>query len=149
MAQELLLLEPVSGLGYSGDVVKVADGYARNYLLPRGLATPLTKSASRRIEKLQEKRAEEIRNELQGARELANRLGAAECAIGVKVNEEGSVYGSVGAGDIVDALAAEGHQIDRTQLKMDGSLKELGEFEIPVKLHAEVETTLRVRVVAE
>ena len=149
MAQELLLLEPVSGLGYSGDIVKVADGYARNYLLPRGLATPMTKSAERRIAKLQQKREEEIRHELQGAREMANRIGATECVIAVKVSEEGTLYGSVGATEIATTLEAEGVVVDRSKIVLEHSLKELGEYEVPVKLHPEVETTIRVRITAE
>lgn len=149
MASRIILLEDVEGLGKQGDVVTVADGYARNYLLPRGLAERATPQAQQRVEKMKRARAERLERELQEARELAARLQSVRCTVPVKAGVEGKIYGSVTAAGIADALSAEGIEIDRRQIELAQPIKELGVFKVPIKLHPQVETTLEVWVVEE
>ena len=146
---EVILREHVDNLGRRGEVVKVADGYARNYLLPRKLALLATEGNKKQIER--ERAKFEIREleEQKSAQAVADRMANIEIEIGRKVGETEALYGSVTSADIADALAAKGFEIDRRKLHLPEPIKRLGEYEVPVKLHREVTVKLKVKVVAE
>ena len=146
---EVILREHVEHLGRRGDVVKVAEGYARNYLLPRGLALVVNEGNRRRIEK--ERRLAEARElaEKHTAESLARRLAEAACVLERRVGESEVLYGSVTGADIAEALAARGFEIDRRKLVLREPLKKLGEHEVPVRLHRDVSAPIKVKVVAE
>ena len=146
---EVILREHVDNLGKRGDLVKVADGYARNYLLPRKMALLATEGNKKVIErekvKFDAKEAEE-----QGiAQAVADRLANVEIEIARKVGETDALFGSVTNADIAEALAAKGFDIDRRKIQLHEPIKKLAELEVPVKLHREVTVKLKVKVVAE
>lgn len=147
---EVILREHVEHLGRRGDIVKVSDGYARNYLLPRNLALPVNEGNKRRVEK--ERRLAEAREaaEQSQAEALAARLAELECVVPRKVGEQDTLYGSVTASDLAHALEAQ-HQItvDRRKIQLAEPIKQLGEFTVPVKLHREVLGAIKLRVVPE
>ena len=146
---EVILREHVDKLGRRGDVVKVADGYARNYLLPRKLALVATEGNRKQIErertKLEAKEAEEKR----GAEALAERMANLEVTIARKVGETEALYGSVTSADIAAALAAKGFEIERRRLQLPEPLKQIGDFDVPVRLHRDLTVTVKVKVVPE
>ncbi len=147
---DVILREHVDNLGRRGDVVKVSEGYARNYLLPRKLALPVNVGSKRQVEK-QRKLAEVREAEEKGQAEaLAARFAELECVISRKVGEHDVLYGSVTSSDIAHALQAQ-HQleIDRRKIQLHEPIKQLGEFAVPVKIHREVTATIKVKVVAE
>lgn len=148
MATELLLLADVEHLGKAGDVVTVADGYARNYLLPRDFAAPVTKNALRRLEKLRKERAELARLRLAEAKDKASKLAGLTVTITAKTVDGTRLYGSVTATDILGALEVSGRvSLDRSQIQLADSIKEIGTYDIPVKLHDEVTATFKVDVI--
>jgi large subunit ribosomal protein L9 len=147
--KEVLLKESVDGLGRRGEVVKVADGYARNYLLPRKLALSVTKSNQRQVELAQAAAAAIEAEEQKAAQAVATRIGALECVIARRVGETDTLYGSVTTADIAEALAAKGVEVDRRRLQLDEPIRKIGETDVPVKLHREVAGHVKVRVVAE
>lgn len=149
MAIEVLLMADVNDLGPEGTVVKVTDGYARNYLYPRKLAAPVTEATRRRLAKIQKDREEARKLQLNQAKEMAERIEKASCTIAVKAAENQTLYGSVGAVEIADALKQQGLVIDKHCIVIDNPIKSLGIFEVSVKLHPEVETRLKVWVVEE
>jgi large subunit ribosomal protein L9 len=146
---ELILKQDVEHLGRRGDIVKVAPGYARNYLLPRNLALAVTDANRRVVE--HEKKMAVVREaeEKSAAQSLADRIAQAECVIARKVGETETLYGSVTAADIAEALAAQGIEIDRRKIQLDEPLKHLGEHSVPVKLYREVLAHVRVQVVKD
>jgi large subunit ribosomal protein L9 len=146
---EVILREHVDNLGRRGEVVKVADGYARNYLLPRKLALLATEGNKKQIERERAKFEAKEAEEQKVAGAIAERLASVEIEIARKVGETEALYGSVTSSDIADALAARGFDIDRRKLQLQEPIKKLGEFVIPVKLHREVTTPIKVRVIAE
>ena len=146
---EVILREHVDNLGRRGDVVKVAEGYARNYLLPRKLALAVTDNNKRQIErerKLAEARDAEERGQ---AEAIAQRLTQLEIEIARRVGEQQTLYGSVTSADIAHALAAKGFEIDKRKIQLPDPLKALGETTVPVKIHRDVTAQVRVKVVAE
>ncbi|MBO7654914.1 MAG: 50S ribosomal protein L9 [Kiritimatiellae bacterium] len=147
MATELLLLSDVEHLGQAGDVVKVADGYARNYLLPKDLAAPVTKYALRRLEKLRKEREELARLRLAEAKAKAGKLAGLVLTITAKTVDGTRLYGSIGVQDIVDALDAKSISVDKSQIQLEEAFKEIGTFEVPVKLHADVIPTIKVDII--
>ena len=149
MSKEVLLIADVPDLGAEGELVTVADGYARNFLLPRKLAAPVTEATKRRLARIREEREAARRKAVAEAGALARQLAGVSCTIAVKTSEEDKLYGSVSAADIVEALKEQGIEIDRQSLIIEAPIKELGIFEIKVKLDPEVETTLKVWVVEE
>jgi large subunit ribosomal protein L9 len=149
MAKEVLLMADVPGLGVEGEVVTVADGYARNYLLPRKLAAPVTEATRRRLAKIREEREEARRSAVAEAAATAEKLAGVSCTIAVRTADEDKLYGSVTAADIAEALKEQGIEIDRQALVMESPIKELGIFEIKVRLNPEVESMLKVWVVEE
>ena len=146
---EVILREHVDHLGRRGDLVKVADGYARNYLLPRKLALLATEGSKKQIERERVKFDLKELEEQKVAQAVAERMVGIEIEIARKVGETEALYGSVTSGDIAEALAAKGFELDRRKLQLPEPIKKLGEYTVPVKLHREVTTNLKVRVVAE
>ena len=146
---EVILREHVEHLGRRGDLVKVADGYARNYLLPRKLALLATENNKQQIERERVKYEIKELEEQKSAQAVADRMANLDLEISRKVGETEALYGSVTSSDIADALAAKGFELDRRKLQLAEPIKRLGEFEVPVKLHRDVTVKLKVRVVAE
>jgi large subunit ribosomal protein L9 len=146
---EVILREHVDNLGRRGEVVKVASGYARNYLLPRKLAMVVTDGNRNQIERERAKFDATEAEQRKTAEAEAARMANVEIVIARKVGETDVLYGSVTSSDIADALAARGIEIDRRKLQLPEPLKRLGAFDIAVKLHRDVATTIKVKVVAE
>lgn len=148
MSVEVILLSDVEKLGKSGDTVRVADGYARNYLLPKMLAGPVTAATLKRLEKLRKEREELARIRLAEAKAKADKIKNAQITIRAKTTDGSALYGSVKVADIVDALASQcGIDVDRSQVRLEQDIKEVGQFDIPVKLHANVTVDIKVWVV--
>jgi large subunit ribosomal protein L9 len=145
---EVILREHVDNLGRRGEVVKVADGYARNYLLPRRLALLVTAGNRKQIERERAKYDVKEAEEKKIADAMAERLATVEIEIARKVGETEALYGSVTSSDIAAALAAKGFALDRRKLQLAEPIKRIGEFDIPVKLHREVTARIKVKVVA-
>jgi large subunit ribosomal protein L9 len=145
----IVLRENVEKLGRRGEVVKVADGYARNYLLPKKLAFEATQANLKRIE--QERRVQEVHEarDKQEAQALAGRLSQLSLTAVRKVGENEMLYGSVTNGDVGELLEKEGFSIDKRKILLDEPIKSLGIYEVPVKLHHEVTANLKVWVVKE
>jgi large subunit ribosomal protein L9 len=146
---EVILREHVDNLGRRGEIVKVAPGYARNFLLPRKLALLATEGNKRHIER--ERRIVDVREaeEKAQAEAVAARMAAVLVSIARRVGDTGQLYGSVTAADVAEFLLAKGFEIDRRRLILPEPIKALGEHEVPLKLHREVTVTLRVHVVKE
>ena len=146
---EIILREHVENVGKRGEIVKVADGYARNYLLPRKLALPVTAGNRKHVErerKIMESREAEEKGQADG---IATRLLAIDISIARRVGDTGQLYGSVTAVDIADLLKAKGFEIDRRKLILPEPIKAIGDHAVPLKLHREVTVSLTVRVVKE
>jgi large subunit ribosomal protein L9 len=148
MPIEVILKEHVENLGRRGEIVKVADGYARNFLLPRKLALRVTGENKRQIERERAKAEAREAVEIKDAQALGARLQAAEVSITRRVGEHDTMYGSVTTADIADALAALGITVDRRKIQLSDPLKSLGEHAVPVKLHRELTVPVTVKVVA-
>jgi large subunit ribosomal protein L9 len=144
---EVILKEPVETLGGRGDIVKVADGYARNYLLPRKLALAVTAGNKRQIDAERQRALARETEERAGAEALAARLGQVECVVARRVGEKDALYGSVTSADVADALARLGFTVDKRKIQLDEPLKALGEFQVPLKLHKDVIAQIKVLVV--
>ncbi len=146
---EIILREDIERLGSRGQVVKVADGYARNYLLPKRLAVPATEANKKIVE--QERQAH-LRREakLKGeAEDLAKLMTGVAVTIAQKAGENDQLFGSVTAKDIAEALEGQNYTIDRRKIHLDQPIKQLGEFKVPVHLHRDVTAEITVNVVKE
>jgi large subunit ribosomal protein L9 len=146
---ELILRDDVEKLGRRGEVVKVKDGYARNFLLPRGLGMPVTAANKAMVEK--EKKAHEARLAKEKAEfeALAARIGGLRFVAPRKVGENDVLYGSVTAGDVAEFLKSKGIEIDKRKVHLDEPIKHLGEHEVKVRLHPEVTASVRLLVTKE
>ncbi|MDE2222680.1 MAG: 50S ribosomal protein L9 [Candidatus Omnitrophica bacterium] len=142
----VILMKNIEKLGQVGDVVKVKDGYARNYLLPRQLGMPATPGNIQRIEKEKAKRLAEYEAERQEALKKAEALGKVSITIAAEVNEQEQLYGAVSESDILEALEAQGQKIDRRSLVLEKPVDALGDFEVGVKLHPQVIAKIRLWV---
>jgi len=144
---EVILTHNIVGLGGESDQVKVAAGYARNYLFPQRLAVPVTSANKRQLESLKQKRAEREAHEFNTMTELAKGFTKLICVIKVKTGEDGKLFGAVTAGMIADELK---HQfdiaLDKKKIHLEAPIKTLGEHEIDLHLHSEVKSTLKVRI---
>src|SRR5438034_2733780 len=144
---EVILTDNVIGLGAESDQVKVAAGYARNYLFPQGLAIPLTAANKRRLEALRQRRGEREAHEFNTMSELAKGLAKLICVIKVKAGEGDKMFGAVTSGTIADELK---HQfdisLDKRKIHLEHPIKTLGEHDIELRLHPEVTSTLKVKV---
>ena len=145
---EVILREHVENLGRRGDVVKVADGYARNFLLPRKLALVVNQQNRRQIER--ERKVAEARElaERQDAEAMAIKLSAADLVMARRVGEHDTLYGSVTSADIAEALTEKGFDIEKRKIVLPEPLKQLGEFEVAVKIHHDVPAHVKVKIVA-
>ena len=146
MAKELILLDDVKDLGKIGDVVKVADGYARNYLIPQKLAQPVSKGALRQVEARKLKLQKEHEERVAIAKAVADKLAALMVVIPMKVGENDQLFGSVSAQMIADAVKAQGVEIEKNEVVLEENLRALGDYTINVKLNAEVTGTVKVQV---
>lgn len=144
---ELLLVQSVDNLGQQGDVVVVRPGYANNYLLPQGLATVATEHHKRMVEKHQAKLLEIQKARVAGLKAMANTLGRQSLTIEANANEEGHLYGSVGATEIVSTLKANNITITADQVRLKGPLKELGLYTVDIHLGHDVNAEVKVWVV--
>jgi large subunit ribosomal protein L9 len=144
---EVILTHNIVGLGGESDQVKVAAGYARNYLFPQGLAIPLTGANKRRLESLKQRRAEREAHELNTMAELAKSISKLICVITVKTGEDGKMFGTVTSGMIADQLKTQFDiSLDKRKIHLEQPIRTLGEHQIDLRLHADVNTTLKVRV---
>lgn len=146
---EVILRDHVENVGRRGEVVKVADGYARNYLLPRKLALRATPGNLKQVERERAKFDAREAEETSTAEVLAARLTGVECVITRKVGETEVLYGSVTVADIADALAARQIEVDKRKIQLREPIKKLGEYNVTIKLHRDVAATVAVKVVAE
>lgn len=146
---EIILKQDVENLGEAGEVVQVKPGYARNYLIPRGIALRATQGNLRRLEEERRHTTRLDERERERAAELAEKLDGRSLTFTVRAGEEGKLFGSVTNIDIAEMLAREGVKLDRRLLELEEPIKELGVYRIPVRLHPEVEAEVKVWVVAE
>lgn len=147
---EVILLEKVQNLGDLGDLVRVKAGYARNYLVPKGIATPATEENKAAFEKRRKELEKAAGAKLQEAQARAEKLSGAAVEISRKASEEGRLFGSVSTIDIADAMNEAGHDLAKSEIQLsEGPLKVVGEHEVGVSLHPEVHFTIIVKVLAE
>ncbi len=145
---KLILTHEVSGLGEAGDVVEVKDGYARNYLVPRGLATAWTKGAQKQIDQIRKARKAREISTVEDARAARDSLQSKSVVVAVRAGSGGRLFGSVTTGEIADAVkAAGGPSIDKRKIEVTNPIKSLGEHRVQVRLHADVQANLTVQVV--
>lgn len=144
---EVILTHNIVGLGGESDQVKVAAGYARNYLFPQGLAIPVTGTNKRRLEVLRQRRAEREAHEFNSMSELAKSITKLTCVVKVKSGEDGKLFGSVTSGTIADELK---HQfdisLDKKKIHLEHPLRALGEHDVELRLHSDVKATLKVKI---
>jgi large subunit ribosomal protein L9 len=146
---EVILRQAVDNLGHTGDIVKVSPGYARNFLLPRGLAYEATTGNKKRLEQ-ERSRLEAAENDRKGkASELATKIEQASLTFSARVGEEGKLFGSVGAADIAAELEKQGLHVEKRQVDLHEPIKALGVYRVPVRLHADVKPEVRVWVIKQ
>ena len=146
---EIILRQAVENLGKPGDVVKVKNGYARNYLLPHNLAYEATPGNLKRIQQERE-RLEAAENQRRGtAQDLATKLEQVSLTFSARVGEEGKLFGSVTAADIAQQLEAQGFSVEKRQIDLHEPIKALGVYRIPIRLHADVKPEVRVWVIKQ
>ena len=146
----VILQREVDKLGAPGDVVNVADGYARNYLIPQGLAAPAAKGAVRHAERLKRGHQERVRHEVEEARAAAGRLSAAPLRMPARVGEEGRLFGSITAADVALAIQRSvGVAIDRKRIQLAEPIRSIGTHEVVVQLHPEVSATVTIEAVPQ
>src|SRR5438876_5775722 len=147
MKTEVILTHNIVGLGGESDHVKVSPGYARNYLFPQRLAIPLTAANKRQIEVLRQRRAEREAHEFNTMSELSRGISKLTCLVKVKTGDDGKMFGSVTSGTIADELK---HQfditLDKRKIHLEQAIRTLGDFDVELRLHPEVTTTLKVHV---
>ncbi len=145
----IVLREDVENLGRRGEVVKVADGYARNFLLPKGKALPATEGNLKTIDREKRRYVVHQAKEKEEAETVARRISGVSCTVVRKVGENDVLYGSVTAADIAEHLAKEGITVDKRRILIDEPIKSLGIYSIPIRLHPEVSADVKVWVVKE
>ncbi|MBZ0156458.1 MAG: 50S ribosomal protein L9 [Alphaproteobacteria bacterium] len=146
---KVILKDDVKDVGQIGDMVTVKDGYARNFLIPKGLAIEANPKNIRTLEHEKRKIQEMVRKAKTGAEELAAKIAATAVTIKAKAGEEEKLFGAVTAMDIAEALKNEGVEIDRKRIMLEEPIKRLGSYTVPVKIHPEVSAQLSVQVIAE
>jgi len=146
---KVILMRDVDNVGVVGDIVDVADGYGRNFLIPHGFAVAATAKNKRQLEHEQRLREHRILRVRQEAQTLAERLQAVPCHFVRKAGEEGKLFGSVTAMDIAEALKVAGFEIDRRRIQLDQPLRALGDFTVPVRLPAETSAMVKVTIAPE
>src|SRR3954462_3130473 len=144
---EVILTHNIVGLGGESDQVKVAAGYARNYLYPQGLAVPITQANKRRLEALRQRRAEREAHEFNTMSELSKSISKLIAIIHVKTGDDGKMFGSVTAGSIADQLKTQFDlTLDKKKIHLEHPIKVLGEYDVELRLHPDVVTSMKVRV---
>ena len=146
---QILLLQPIDGLGAEGDTVTVRAGYARNYLLPRRQALPITQANKKYVSSLVKAREAREQKEIETARGLGGKIEDLHIAIAVKTGQGGKMFGSVTAGDLIERLQEEGIELAKKQLGLSQPIKELGSHTVSIKLHNDLEVDLKFEVVSE
>jgi len=146
---QIILQEDVEKLGVRGDVVTVAEGYARNFLLPKNLALPASAGNLKRLEKIRATLAKKTATERDAAQKQADALNAATVTLTRKSGENDQLFGSVTSADIADNLAKQGFEIDKRRIQLAEPIKVIGEYQVPVKLHREVSAEVKVIVKKE
>ena len=146
---QVLLLQPINGLGAEGDTVTVRAGYARNFLLPRKQALPITQANKKHVESLLKAREAREQKEFENARELSEKIEKISISIAVKTGEGGKMFGAVTANDLIERLKEEGVELVKKQLGLAQPIKDLGSHSATIKLHADVEAELKFEVVSE
>ncbi|MDP3787312.1 MAG: 50S ribosomal protein L9 [Candidatus Omnitrophota bacterium] len=147
MVKKLILLKDVEKLGKSGDIITAKDGYARNYLFPKGLALLATDQNVKAAEANKKQEAEALEKERQEAQGLAEVISRVSCTIAVEAGKDDKLFGSVTAIDIHNALEAEGVSVDKKKIELKEHISQIGIYQIPIKLHPEVVATLKLWVV--
>ncbi|MCA5894156.1 50S ribosomal protein L9 [Isoptericola sp. NEAU-Y5] len=146
---KLILTHEVTGLGEPGDVVDVKDGYARNFLIPRRLATPWTKGAESQVSAIRKARKSREVASLDEAKALADKVSAKQVVVSAHAGESGRLFGAVTTGDIVAAVeAADGPKLDKRKIEIGQPIKSTGEYTVSIRLHPEVSAKIDVKVVA-
>ncbi len=146
---DVILEQDVEKLGTRGQVVVVADGYARNYLFPRKLAVPATPANRKRLEQVRSAMVRQEAKEKSDAELLAKQLGGLSVTLARKAGETDQLFGSVTAIDVAEALAAKGFQVDKRKIILDEPIKVLGEFDVPLRLHREVSVNIHLHLKRE
>ena len=146
---EIILREDFESLGQAGEVVSVKDGYARNFLIPKGIAYLANEANKKRYENDVKQQAWRLNRDKKIAEELAVKLENVSCTISVQVGEEDKMFGSVTSQNIAEALATQGYEVDKRKILLEDPIKSLGIYSVPIKLHSDVEATVKVWVVKE
>ena len=146
---EVILRKDIADLGLAGEMVNVRPGYARNYLIPQGMALVATEGNRKRFEEERRQVEESAEREREAAQELAGELEGRTMSFVRRASEGGRLFGSVTAADIADELEKEGLSVDRRAIRLDDPIKDLGEHEVPVRLHMDIEPSVKVSVVTE
>jgi large subunit ribosomal protein L9 len=146
---QVILRGALEHLGGAGDVVNVKPGYARNYLIPQGLAFEATDANVRRIEREKAQVVKRANEDLQAARQRATAFEGVSVTFTARAGEEGKLFGSITSADIAEKLAEQGIEVDRKQIQIDEPIKALGVFSVPIRLHADVRPELKVWVIKE
>lgn len=147
MATKIILLKDVDNLGKSGDVVSASEGYARNFLFPRGIALSATEQNIKVAEANRKQKTEAMEKEKQEAAKLAEAISKISCTIAVEAGKDDKLFGSVTSSDIQKALEAEGINIDKKKVELKDHITQIGIFQIPIKLHQEITANLKLWVV--
>jgi len=146
---QIILQEDIEKLGHRGEVVEVAEGYARNYLLPRKLAIAVTPASMQGLEKIRGSLARRTANEKGSAQKLAEMLAAVTVTLGRKAGESDQLFGSVTAADVAEALATQGYTVDKRKIQLTDPIKLIGEYQVSAKLYTDVTATIKVVVQRE
>ena len=144
---DVILLEDLEGLGNKGSLVHVKPGYARNYLLPRRLAISAGEKAANLFKELERQRSVRADKRIAQAREEAAKLDGVQVNIAAEANEEDTLFGSVTSSDVADALIKAGHAVDKRKIELPEHIKQLGRYDVPVRIYQEVSATVKVWVV--
>jgi large subunit ribosomal protein L9 len=147
MEAEILLIQDVERLGKRGDIIRVAPGFARNFLFPKKLAAPATPKHLRMLELEKKRKEADGRRQLKNMGELAEKLNQFSCTIPMQAGEDGKLFGSVTAQDIAEALEKAGYTIDKRQVELTDAIKELGVYTVSINLHSEVKASVKIWVV--
>lgn len=145
---KVILRSTVDNLGRAGDIKEVREGFGRNYLLPNGLAVHATSASIKEWEKGKEKRAKLVEAEIKTAKDLAGKLSGLSLSFTMPASEEGKLFGSVGKADVLKSLKASGFEVEKNVVKLDNSLKTVGEHDVELRLQPEVATKIKVVIVA-
>ena len=145
---KLILTQQVAGLGEPGDVVEVKDGYGRNYLVPNRLATAWTKGGEKQVEQIRRARSARDVRDLDAALEIKSALENGKVRLAVRAGENGRLFGAVTVGDIVDAIAVKGAQVDKRRVELSAPIKTIGAHTVTVRVHPQVSATVTLDVVA-